>query len=80
MKPGRLFIVAFLLPSLFCLCPEHRNPAARPAQVGRAGPTAPDSAAGTASDSYVIGPSDVLTVTVGRSRPFRAPFLSGLTA
>ena len=71
MKPGRLLILALFLPSLFCYS-QSKEPAAEPAQVAAPAPTAPDSAAGTASNSYVIGPSDVLTVTV-----WKEPTLSG---
>ena len=71
MKPGSLFIVALFLPSLFCYS-QSKEPAAEPAQVAAPAPAAPNPAAGTASNSYVIGPSDVLTVTV-----WKEPTLSG---
>lgn len=58
MKPGRLFIAAFLVPSLFCQA-QNKEPGGEPAK-----PTAPVVAAKTPADSYVIGPSDVLAITV----------------
>jgi len=63
MKPERLLILAFFLPSLICYS-QNTEPAARAAQVTAPTPAAPNPSAGTASNSYVIGPSDVLTVTV----------------
>jgi polysaccharide export outer membrane protein len=66
MKLGRLFILAFFVPSLFCHA-QNKEAAGKPAQVA-----APALAAGTATDSYVIGASDVLTVTV-----WKEPTLSG---
>ncbi|MGB6857662.1 MAG: polysaccharide biosynthesis/export family protein [Terracidiphilus sp.] len=71
MKPGRLLILALFSPSLFCYS-QSKESAARPAQVAEPAPTALDSAAGTASNSYVIGPSDVLMITV-----WNQPALSG---
>ena len=66
MKPGRLFILAFFVPSLFCHA-QANEAAGKAAEVA-----APALAAGTAADSYVIGASDVLTVTV-----WKEPTLSG---
>ena len=71
MKPERLLIFAFFLPSLICYS-QNTEPAAGPAQVAAPAPAAPNLDAGTASSSYVIGPSDVLTVTV-----WKEPTLSG---
>jgi polysaccharide export outer membrane protein len=71
MKPERLLILAFFLPSLISYS-QNPEPAAGPAQVAAPAPAAPNSAVGTASSSYVIGPSDVLTVTV-----WKEPTLSG---
>jgi polysaccharide export outer membrane protein len=71
MKPERLLILAFFLPSLIGYS-QHAEPAAGPAQVAAPVPAAPNPGAGTASSSYVIGPSDVLTVTV-----WKEPTLSG---
>ena len=71
MKPERLLIFAFFLPSLICYS-QNTEPAAGPAQVAAPVPAAPNPGAGTASSSYVIGPSDVLTVTV-----WKEPTLSG---
>ena len=67
MKLGRLFILAFFVSSLFCHA-QNDEPASKAALA-----TAPIPAAvGTVSDSYVIGASDVLTVTV-----WKEPALSG---
>jgi polysaccharide export outer membrane protein len=71
MKPERLLILAFFLPSLICYS-QNTEPAAGPAQVAAPAPAAPNPGAGAASNSYVIGPSDVLTVTV-----WKEPTLSG---
>lgn len=69
MKPGRILTLAILLPGL-CCHPQSQPPAASPVQGMT--PAAPNPAAPTASDTYVIGPSDVLTVTV-----WKEPTLSG---
>ena len=59
MNSRKYFVVAFFVPALFCLA--QNNKPANPAVGKQAEPPV----AGTASaDSYVIGPSDVLTVTV----------------
>jgi polysaccharide export outer membrane protein len=71
MKPGRLLILALFLPSLFCYS-QSKEPAARPAQGAEPAPASSNAGAGAASNSYVIGPSDVLTVTV-----WKEPTLSG---
>jgi len=68
MKPERLLILAFFLPSLFCYS-QNTEPAAGPAQVAAPAPAAPEpaplvSAPGVDANTYVIGPSDVLAVTV----------------
>jgi polysaccharide export outer membrane protein len=67
MKAGKLIIVAFLVPALFCLAQSNK-----PAIPAAAKPAALPVASATAADSYVIGPSDVLTVTV-----WKEPSLSG---
>lgn len=73
MKPGSILLVAFLAPSLFCLA-QDKAPAARdaakPAAQETPKPAAPD-AAKASSDSYVIGATDVLAVSV-----FKEPTLS----
>ena len=71
MTPERLLILAFFLPSLISYS-QNPEPAAGPAQVAAPAPAAPNPNAGTASSGYVIGPSDVLTVTV-----WKEPTLSG---
>ena len=85
MKLGRLFILAFFVSSLFCHA-QNKEAAGKAAPTTAPGPaagtavdsskpaltTAPSPAAGAAADSYVIGPSDTLTVTV-----WKEPTLSG---
>jgi polysaccharide export outer membrane protein len=66
MKPGTLLILAFFVPSLFCHA-QDKEPAGKPAEVA-----APALPAAIAADSYVIGASDVLAVTV-----WKEPTLSG---
>jgi polysaccharide export outer membrane protein len=73
--------VAFFVPTLFCHA-QDKEPVGKPAQVNAPvatappvvppAPTVPTMAAGTAADAYVIGASDVLTVTV-----WKEPTLSG---
>ena len=58
MKPERLYILAFLVPSLICMA-QDKVPDAKPAQVDTQ-----SKAMGAASDTYIIGASDTLTVTV----------------
>ena len=103
MKPVRLFILAFFVPSLFCAA-QDQAPAGKPSEVTAPAPGAPVSdtqapaaaepaaqapadsapatpapttappalAAGAAANTSIIGPSDVLTVTV-----WKEPTLSG---
>jgi polysaccharide export outer membrane protein len=81
MKTRNLLIVAFFVPTLFCHA-QDKEPVGKPAQVNAPvatappvvppAPTVPTMAAGTAADAYVIGASDVLTVTV-----WKEPTLSG---
>ena len=71
MKPRRLFILLFFLPGLLTYS-QNNEPAAKPAPLATPAAAAPNPAAGTGSDSYVIGASDVLTVTV-----WNEPTLSG---
>jgi len=67
MKSGMLIIVAFFVPTLFCLAQGNKpeNPAA-------AKSVALPVADAASADSYRIGPSDVITVTV-----WKEPALSG---
>ena len=67
MKPASLFVWAIIMSNLFCYA-QDKEPAAGPPQV--AVPSVP--AAGSSSDSYIIGASDELTVTV-----WKEPTLSG---
>ena len=71
MKTRNLLIVAFFVPTLFCHA-QDKEPVGKPAQVAAPAPAGLASAAGAASDSYVIGASDVLTITV-----WKEPTLSG---
>ena len=66
MKLRRLFILVLIVPSLFCHA-RRKEPAGKPNQG-----VASSVAAGQAVDSYVIGASDVLSVTV-----WKQPDLSG---
>ncbi|MGD0480580.1 MAG: polysaccharide biosynthesis/export family protein [Terracidiphilus sp.] len=78
MKPERLLILVFFLPCLICYS-QSPEPAAGPAPVTAPGPTAPGpvtpgpttpepaapvSAPGVDANTYVIGPEDVLSVSV----------------
>ena len=103
MKPVRLFILTFFVPSLFCPA-QDQVPASKPAEVTAPAPTTqapaapatdaqpaadpgaassavpvqsaptpvapapPAPAAGAAANTYIIGPSDVLTVTVWKEQ------------
>jgi polysaccharide biosynthesis/export protein len=66
MKLGRLFIWAFFVPCIYSYA-QSNAPVNKPSQVA-----APPLASGIASGSYVIGASDVLTVTV-----WKEPTLTG---
>ena len=65
MKSGRLFILALVLPCLFCYAQGKES-------AGKSAKAMPPSSAAPAVDSYVIGKSDVLSVTV-----WKQPDLSG---
>jgi len=71
MKQVKLLILACFLPSAICYS-QNPGSAPDPAQAAAAVPAAPNSVVGTVPSSYVIGPSDVLTVTV-----WKEPTLSG---
>lgn len=66
MKLGRLFILAVVVPGIFCHA-QRKESAGKMTQA-----PAPSNAAGPAGNSYVIGASDVLSVTV-----WKQPDLSG---
>jgi len=70
MKLGRLLVLAFFVPSLFCPA-QDKESAGKPAQPALAAP-APAPAAGAAADTYVIGASDVIAISV-----WKEPTLSG---
>jgi len=77
MKAERLLILACFLPSIICHS-QNPEPAAKPAQatapaqVTAPVPAAPNAGAGIDSNTYVIGPSDTLSVSV-----WKEPNLSG---
>jgi polysaccharide export outer membrane protein len=78
MKPEKLFILALFAPCLLLCHAQNSAPAGKPPQTTAPTPeaeasadsakpaqtTVPGQAAGVAADSYIIGPSDTLTVTV----------------
>jgi len=76
MKPGRLLVLAFFVPSLFCPAQvkESAGKPAQPAPPAQAAPAPapPALAAGAAAETYVIGASDVITISV-----WKEPTLSG---
>ena len=67
MKLERLFIVALFFPSLICQS-QKAEPAAAPVQTSApaqaSAPTEANPNMAPSSNSYVIGPSDVLAITV----------------
>jgi polysaccharide biosynthesis/export protein len=71
MKTGNLLIVAGLLPTFLCqaqnLKPDDKAASTPPAPVA--------SAVAVAPDTYVIGPSDLLTVTVWKEPTLSGPLL-----
>jgi polysaccharide biosynthesis/export protein len=71
MNSGRLWVPALFLASLCCHA-QTDGSVATPAPAAASAQAAPDSAPGADSDSYIIGASDVLAVTV-----WNQPTLSG---
>jgi polysaccharide biosynthesis/export protein len=71
MKLGSLCVPALLFASLCCHS-QSEGSAVNPASAAASPQETPNTSAGTISDSYVIGASDVLTVTV-----WNQPTLSG---
>jgi polysaccharide export outer membrane protein len=71
MKLEKVLILACFLPGLICYS-QNPEPAASPTQSAAPAPATPNAAAEPASTGYVIGPSDMLTVTV-----WKEPTLSG---
>ena len=67
MKTGNLLIVAFMVPALFCHAQD-----IKPANQAAGQPATQPAASAAAVDSYIIGASDVLTITV-----WKEPTLSG---
>jgi polysaccharide export outer membrane protein len=75
MKTGHLLMVAFFASTLLCHAQDQdkdKEPADKAAQVPATAAAGLPAAKGVASDSYVIGASDLLTVTV-----WKEPTLSG---
>ena len=70
MNPGNILILAFYSSSLFGLGHQHKDGANQ--QVQAAAPAVAAPVTGTGADSYVIGPTDVLSITV-----WKEPTLSG---
>jgi polysaccharide export outer membrane protein len=83
MKPGRLFILALLASGICCPAQnpaQNQEPVARPVETAAPAPAEPASApqapaSGSATDSYIIGPSDDLTVTVWKEPSFSGAYL-----
>jgi polysaccharide export outer membrane protein len=76
MNTWKLFILACFVPAIFCQA-QDKESASKPVQPAALPLTAPDAAtpvlaAGAAADSYVIGPSDEISVNV-----WKEPTLSG---
>jgi polysaccharide export outer membrane protein len=76
MNKWKLFILACLVPAIFCQA-QDKESASKPDQPVSPALTVPATAvpalaAGAAADSYVIGPSDQITVNV-----WKEPTLSG---
>jgi polysaccharide export outer membrane protein len=71
MRPGTLLLAAFLAPALFCQA-QDKATAPQPAAQQTSKLETHGASASTADDTYIIGPSDVLTVTV-----FQQSTLSG---
>jgi polysaccharide export outer membrane protein len=63
MNPGKLVILAFFVSSLYGQSQQDES-ARKTGQATAPTATAPAPAEGTGADSYVIGASDVLTITV----------------
>jgi polysaccharide export outer membrane protein len=81
MKPGRLLVLAFFVPGLICTSQDSAVKPAQPAEPAAIAPAGaqpspavapPAFVAGTAADTYVIGASDVISVSV-----WKEPTLSG---
>ena len=75
MKLGRLFILALVAPSVFCQAQDKEStdkPVQPAAPAIQAPPAAAALASGAAADTYIIGPSDEISVNV-----WKEPTLSG---
>jgi len=79
MKSTKLLFLTFMAPAALCLAqnqPAQPIPAAAaPASVSDAAPATPPLAAGAAASNYIIGASDVLTVTVWKDPTFSGSVL-----
>jgi polysaccharide export outer membrane protein len=71
VKSGKIFIVSFFVATLFCNA-QDKGPAGKSAQM--AAPTAA-SAMPVAPDTYVIGASDLVTVTVWKEEKLSGSLL-----
>jgi polysaccharide export outer membrane protein len=71
MRPGTFLLAAFLASALFCQAQDKAS-APQPGAQQTSKPEAHGASASAADDTYIIGPSDVLIVTV-----FQQPTLSG---
>ena len=69
MKPVRILILALFVPCLSCLA-QDKDPAVKSAESAP-----PDITMGTAMDTYVIGPSDTITVTVWKEQALSSSLL-----
>jgi polysaccharide biosynthesis/export protein len=68
MKPGNLLIAAFFVPALFSLAQDNK-----PVPPAAGKPAATEASA--VSDTYVIGPTDVLTVSVWKETTLTGTYL-----
>jgi polysaccharide export outer membrane protein len=81
MKSAKLLFLTFLAPAALCMAQNQANQTAQPGPVQTAtspasAPDAPPAlAAGAAASNYIIGPSDMLTVTVWKDPTFSGPVL-----
>jgi polysaccharide biosynthesis/export protein len=81
MKSAKLLFLTFLAPAALCMAQNQADQTAQPApvQTAAAPASAPDAppalAAGAAASNYIIGPSDMLTVTVWKDPTFSGPVL-----
>jgi polysaccharide export outer membrane protein len=79
MKPGKLFFLAFFASSLFCHAQDKESAVApdqqAPPPVGVPAVAPPALASGAAADTYIIGPSDEITVNVWKEQTLSGSLL-----